>query len=76
LSIQAEDLAQTLKQLEDNPSPQTLGIAQQKLATFQKQFQISMRLQALERPYQVSSWGNRLASIEMLLRYGERRIRN
>jgi uncharacterized lipoprotein YddW (UPF0748 family) len=76
LSIQAEDLAQTLKQLEDNPSHQTLGIAQQKLATFQKQFQISMRLQALERPYQVSSWGNRLASIEMLLRYGERRITN
>lgn len=76
LSLQAEDLAQTLKQLEDNPSAQTLGIAQQKLATFQKQFQTSMRLQALERPYQVSSWGNRLASIEMLLRYGERRIKN
>lgn len=76
LSIQAEELAQTLKQLEDNPSPQTLGIAQQKLATFQKQFQTSMRLQALERPYQVSSWGNRLASINMLLRYGERRIKN
>lgn len=76
LSTQAEDLAQTLKQLEDNPSPQTLGIAQQKLATFQKQFQTSMRLQALERPYQVSSWGNRLASIEMLLRYGERKIKN
>ncbi len=76
LSIQAEDLAQTLKQLEDNPSAQTLGIAQQKLATFQKQFQTSMRLQALERPYQVSSWGNRLASINMLLRYGERRIKN
>ncbi|MGL5133216.1 MAG: glycoside hydrolase family 10 protein, partial [Planktothrix sp.] len=76
LSIQAEELAQTLKQLEDNPSTQTLGIAQQKLATFQKQFQTSMRLQALERPYQVSSWGNRLASINMLLRYGERRIKN
>ena len=76
LSIQAEELAQTLKQLEDNPSLQTLGIAQQKLATFQKQFQTSMRLQALERPYQVSSWGNRLASINMLLRYGERRIKN
>ncbi|VXD25714.1 family 10 glycosylhydrolase [Planktothrix paucivesiculata] len=76
LSIQAEELAQTLKQLEDNPSTQTLGIAQQKLATFQKQFQTSMRLQALERPYQVSSWANRLASINMLLRYGERRIKN
>jgi uncharacterized lipoprotein YddW (UPF0748 family) len=76
LSIQAEELAQTLKQLEDNPSTQTLGIAQEKLATFQKQFQISMRLQALERPYQVSSWGNRLASINMLLRYGERRVKN
>ncbi|WP_052344992.1 glycoside hydrolase family 10 protein [Planktothrix rubescens] len=76
LSIQAEELAQTLKQLEDNPSTQTLGIAQEKLATFQKQFQISMRLQALERPYQVSSWANRLASINMLLRYGERRVKN
>lgn len=75
LSTQAEDLAQSLKQLEDNPSAQHLGIAQEKLATFQKQFQTSMRLQALEHPYQVSSWGNRLASIEMLLRYGERRMK-
>ena len=51
-------------------------MTQQKLVTFQKQFQTSMRLQALEHPYQVSSWGNRLASIEMLLRYGERRMKD
>lgn len=75
LSTQAEDLLQSLKQLEENPSSQNLGMAQQKLVTFQKQFQTSMRLQALEHPYQVSSWGNRLASIEMLLRYGERRMK-
>jgi hypothetical protein len=31
-----------------------------------------MRLQALEQSYQVESWDNRLASLEMLLRYGER----
>jgi hypothetical protein len=31
-----------------------------------------MRLQALENPYQVKVWENRLATIEKLLRYGER----
>ncbi len=72
LSKEAEKLAEVLKQLDENPSAQNIGTAKQQLAQFQKQFQMSMRLQALEHPYQVSSWGNRLASIEMLLRYGER----
>jgi hypothetical protein len=35
-----------------------------------------MRNQAVEHPYQVRVWDNRLATIERLLRYGERTTLN
>ena len=69
---QAEDLEVALQQLTENPSPQTFSKAQRSLVLFRNQFNTSMRLQALEKAYQVRSWDNRLASLEMLLRYGER----
>jgi hypothetical protein len=31
-----------------------------------------MQQQAVKQPYQVQAWENRLATIERLLRYGER----
>ena len=68
---QAEALEAALQQLVENPSAQTLSKAQRSLVLFRNQFNTSMRLQALEKAYQVRSWDNRLASLEMLLRYGE-----
>lgn len=72
LSQQAEELAEALNQLASNPTTANLKTAQRLLSAFESQFQRSMRLQALERGYQVESWENRLATLEMLLRYGER----
>ncbi len=70
-SKQAEELESALKQLAENPSPQNFSKAQRSLVLFRNQFNTSMRLQALEKGYQVRSWDNRLASLEMLLRYGK-----
>ncbi|WP_413165711.1 family 10 glycosylhydrolase [Capilliphycus salinus ALCB114379] len=72
LSRKAEELGEALNELAANPTAQNFNNAQRLLSAFQAQFQRSMRLQALERRYQVESWENRLASVEMLLRYGER----
>jgi uncharacterized lipoprotein YddW (UPF0748 family) len=72
LSQQAEELAEALNQLASNPTTANLKTAQRLLSAFESQFQRSMRLQALERGYQVESWENRLATLKMLLRYGER----
>ncbi|MGB3534728.1 MAG: family 10 glycosylhydrolase [Microcoleaceae cyanobacterium] len=69
---QSEELEAALQQLAENPDPQTLGKAQRSLVLFRNQFNTAMRLQALEKAYQVRSWDNRLASLDMLLRYGER----
>jgi hypothetical protein len=35
-----------------------------------------MQQQAVTQPYQVQAWDNRLATIERLLRYGERTVLN
>ncbi|MDY7020575.1 MAG: family 10 glycosylhydrolase [Cyanobacteriota bacterium] len=72
LSKKANRLAEALNELASNPSAKNLNKAQRELRIFQGQFQRAMRLQALEQQYQVASWENRLASVEMLLRYGER----
>ncbi|MEK9512761.1 family 10 glycosylhydrolase [Limnospira fusiformis PMC 851.14] len=71
---QAEVLAQALQNLAESPNPQALSRAQRELATFQSQFNGYMTLHAREKPYQVQSWQNRLASLDMLLRYGAHRL--
>ena len=76
LGEQASELAEALNQLASNPTPGNLNAAQRLLNDFERQFQRSMRLQALERSYQVESWENRLAGLKMLLRYGERVVLN
>lgn len=73
-STEAEALAAALQNLAESPSPQTLRQAKQQLSTFEVEFNRSMVLQAREKPYQVRSWENRLATLDMLLRYGERRL--
>jgi uncharacterized lipoprotein YddW (UPF0748 family) len=71
-SQEADKLATALQQLAENPDSRTLSQAQRSLVLFRHQFNTTMRLQALEKGYQVRSWDNRLASLDMLLRYGER----
>ncbi len=62
-----------LNQLAISPSTGNLIAARATLTRFQSQFQIWMRQPATDHPYQVKAWENRLATIEKLLRYGERR---
>ncbi|OCR01322.1 hypothetical protein BCD67_12450 [Oscillatoriales cyanobacterium USR001] len=72
LSTEANDLAQALTALAANPSAEKLAIAKRFLQSFKSRFQNSMRLHSMENSYQVETWENRLASLDMLLRYGER----
>ncbi|MDF0555194.1 family 10 glycosylhydrolase [Kamptonema sp. UHCC 0994] len=72
LRSQSDELAQALSALAANPSADKLGNARRLLEAFESQFQNSMRLHSMENGYQVQTWQNRLASLEMLLRYGER----
>ncbi|CBN54717.1 MULTISPECIES: family 10 glycosylhydrolase [Kamptonema] len=72
LRSQSDELAQALSALAANPSGDKLANARRLLGAFESQFKNSMRLHAMENSYQVQTWQNRLASLEMLLRYGER----
>ena len=69
---QAEVLESALNQLSYDPSPSRLAVARASLTAFQSQFPDWMRLHALQHPYQVKVWSNRLSTLERLLRYGER----
>lgn len=72
LKSRSDELAQALSKLAANPSTESLATAKRLLASFQSQFQSSMRLHSGENSYQVQTWQNRLESLDMLLRYGER----
>ena len=71
-NTQAEVVETALNQLAAEPSESRLAGARASLVAFQSQFKEWMRLQALENPYQVKVWENRLATVERLLNYGER----
>jgi uncharacterized lipoprotein YddW (UPF0748 family) len=73
---QADTLSQLLNQLAKEPSTQNLSSAKASLLLFRSQFQKWMQSQAVAQPYQVQVWDNRLATIEQLLRYGERTVLN
>ncbi len=72
LQSRSDELAQALSKLAANPSRESLATAKRLLGSFQSQFQSSMRLHSAENSYQVQTWQNRLESLDMLLRYGER----
>ncbi|MEG4203675.1 family 10 glycosylhydrolase [Microcoleus sp. Pol7_A1] len=72
LESRSDELAQALSKLAANPSTESLATAKRLLRSFQSQFQSSMRLHSAENSYQVQTWQNRLESLDMLLRYGER----
>ena len=69
---QTEVLQSALDQLSAAPSASKLIVAKATLTRFQSQFRIWMRQENIDNPYQVRAWENRLATIERLLRYGER----
>ncbi|BAY24640.1 hypothetical protein NIES2100_44350 [Calothrix sp. NIES-2100] len=73
---QAEVLQTALNQLAASPSASKFIAARASLTRFQSQFRIWMRQEAIDNPYQVKVWENRLATIERLLRYGERQMRS
>ncbi|MEG4285318.1 family 10 glycosylhydrolase [Microcoleus sp. A006_D1] len=72
LKSRSDELAQALSKLAANPSTESLATAKRLLASFKSQFQSSMRLHSADNSYQVQTWQNRLESLDMLLRYGER----
>jgi uncharacterized lipoprotein YddW (UPF0748 family) len=72
LKSRSDELAQALSKLAANPSTESLANTKRLLRSFQSQFQSSMRLHSAENSYQVQTWQNRLESLDMLLRYGER----
>ncbi|MEG3840113.1 family 10 glycosylhydrolase [Microcoleus sp. herbarium14] len=72
LQSRSDELGLALSKLATNPSTESLSTAKRLLASFQSQFQSSMRLHSAENSYQVQTWQNRLESLDMLLRYGER----
>ena len=72
LQGRSDELSLALSKLAANPSTESLATAKRLLASFQSQFQSSMRLHSGENSYQVQTWQNRLESLDMLLRYGER----
>ncbi|MDX2273462.1 MAG: family 10 glycosylhydrolase [Cyanobacteriota bacterium] len=63
---------QDLNGLVGDPSPAQLAATQGSLATLRDGFANWMRSESLQQAYRVNTWENRLASLEMLLRYGER----
>jgi uncharacterized lipoprotein YddW (UPF0748 family) len=69
---QTEVLQNALDQLSAAPSASKLIAARATLTRFQSQFRTWMRQENIDNPYQVRAWENRLATIERLLRYGER----
>ena len=71
---QADTLSTLLNQLAKEPSMQNLLSAKAYLVSFRSQFQRWMQSQSATQPYQVQVWDNRLATIERLLRYGERTV--
>lgn len=71
---QADILSTLLNQLAKEPSMKNLLAAKAFLVAFRSQFSSWMQQQAAMQPYQVQVWDNRLATIEQLLRYGERTV--
>jgi uncharacterized lipoprotein YddW (UPF0748 family) len=74
LNEQAQVVQSALNQLATSPSASNLLAARATLTRFQSQFRVWTRQQAIDNPYQVKVWENRLITIERLLRYGERRV--
>ncbi|MGK7907429.1 MAG: glycoside hydrolase family 10 protein [Synechococcus sp.] len=71
---QVDRVSQALKALEASPSLVALGTAQEELTALRQGIEEWFRFEALERPYRVGTWENRLLGLDTLLRYGEQRL--
>ncbi|WP_162139099.1 glycoside hydrolase family 10 protein [Synechococcus sp. PCC 7336] len=71
---QVEQAAAALQALEQSPSETTLLQARAEIATLREGLEDWFRFEALERPYRVETWENRIIALDTLLRYGERRL--
>ena len=70
----AQNLGEVFNDLAANPSSQQVAKARNLLANFQLKIKNSLRQHALGESYQVQAWSKRLESLDMLLRYGERKL--
>ena len=61
-----------MEKLTDNPDHSNLNNARRSLRKFQLKFRNAMSAHSRQNAYQVQTWQNRLAALEMLLNYGER----
>ena len=71
-TAKTQALESILNQLATEASAGHLATAKQSLSRFQAEFDGWMRLYSSENPYQVQTWKNHLATLDALLRFGER----
>ncbi len=69
---QTQQVSEALEQVVRLPTPDHLAEAQTALDDLRSQFPEWMRVDALQNAYRVETWENRLAALEIMLRYGER----
>ncbi|MCL2933851.1 MAG: family 10 glycosylhydrolase [Trichodesmium sp. MAG_R03] len=69
---EAGELATALEKLADHPDYSNLNNARRSLRKFQLKFRSAMSAHSRQNAYQVQTWQNRLAALEMFLNYGER----
>ncbi len=69
---QINDVENALSRLANNPSQDGLTAAQSTIEELRFELEEWMRLDALQNPYRLETWTNRLAAMEILLRYGNR----
>jgi uncharacterized lipoprotein YddW (UPF0748 family) len=71
-SREADRLASNLRQLASNPTPRNIITAQSSLSSFRQKFSRWTAEHDQMNSLQVKSWGNRLITLENLLKFGER----
>ncbi|MEN9202127.1 MAG: family 10 glycosylhydrolase [Thermostichus sp. DG_1_6_bins_120] len=71
---QIKQVEGSLAALVADPNPESLAAARQQLGRLGENLRAWMRVKALQNPYRVQVWGNRLTAMEMMLRYGEQTL--
>ncbi|WP_330203881.1 glycoside hydrolase family 10 protein [Cyanobacterium sp. Dongsha4] len=73
-SEQADKLGDRFSDLAQNPTPAKLKDLEKDLSIFKVRFSHYLAKHNQENPEQVETWKNRLATLESLLKYGERTV--
>lgn len=74
MQTKTQSLKTALTALQSNPTDRDYQIAITALRDINQDLGKWLRLEALERPYRVNTWGNRLIAIERMMQYGQRTI--